>query len=93
MSSNALKGLVAVTCLAGTAMGIYNVRSDVGPVQGLAAEAACGAGGCAHLAEMHRSPFSQTFVFQVQSNSSRTERVVCSRSFLLVGEYSCERAR
>lgn len=90
-SSSAIKRFVTIGCLAASALALYNVYSDVGPVQGLAAETACGAEGCAQLIAMERTPISQTFTFQVQSNSSRTERVVCRKSLLLVGKYACER--
>jgi hypothetical protein len=41
---------------------------------------------------MSRSPFGQTFTFQVQANQAALEKVECSRSLVLLGAYSCKRA-
>lgn len=84
-----LKKLVALACLVGSALALYNVYSDLGPLQKTAEELACGAGGCATLIGMERSPVQVTFRFQVQRNKPDTAQVRCARGAVLVGDYSC----
>ncbi len=91
-SSNWIKKIVAVLCLAGSAMAIYNVNSDVGPLQKTAETIACGADGCKQLVGLQRMPTSTEFTFQVQENSSRLQKVECARAFLLFGDYDCKKA-
>ena len=83
-----LKPLVAVLCLVGSFFAIYNVQSDVAPIQAQAEQVACPK-GCAQLLGMTRTPIKNTFTFQVESNSAQTKTIDCERSMILVGEYSC----
>jgi hypothetical protein len=85
------KKLVAIFCLVGSGFALYNVYSDVSPLQAKAAETACGAGGCSQLLGMERTPLSQVFTFQVRKGSANTARVVCRRGMLLFGDYDCTR--
>lgn len=91
-SSGWLKKIVAIACLVGSGLAIYNVNSDIAPLQQQAEELACGAEGCVRLIGLARSPFKQTFTFQVQENSTRSIVVECTRAALLFGSYSCQRA-
>lgn len=89
MNRNVLKKIVALASIVGSALALYNVYSDVGPLQKTAEAVACGAAGCANLIGLERSPVSATFRFQVQRNKSDTAQVRCSRALILLGEYSC----
>jgi hypothetical protein len=84
-----IKQVVALSCLVGSALALYNVYSDVAPVQNEAASVACGSAACAALIGMERTPIGMTFRFQVQRNKADTAQVRCTRSFLLVGDYTC----
>lgn len=84
-----IKKLVAVFCLVGSFLALYNVYSDLGPVQKDAEMTACGPTGCAALIGMERTPIAVKFRFQIQRNKADTAEVRCSRSFLLLGDYSC----
>ncbi len=83
------KKLVAVLCLVGSVLALYNVYSDVGPLQMSAERVACQSGACAGLIGMERTPIHVTFRFQVQRNQAATAQVRCQRTFLLAGEYTC----
>lgn len=85
------KKLVAIACLAGSGLALFNVYSDVSPLRAKASEVACGAGGCSQLLGMERSPISQTFTFQIRKGSANTARVVCRRGLVLLGDYNCTR--
>lgn len=84
-----IKKFVAVFCLVGSFLALFNVYSDLGPVQKNAETVACGPNGCSTLIGMERTPIAVTFRFQVQRNKADTAQVRCSRSFLLLGDYSC----
>lgn len=86
-----IKQVVALSCLVGSALALYNVYSDVAPVQQEAAAVACAPTACAALIGMERTPIGVTFRFQVQRNKADTAQVRCTRSFLLVGDYSCNK--
>ncbi len=86
-----IKKFVAVACLGGSALAIYNVNFDIAPLQKQAETEACGADGCAQAIAISRSPISQNFTFQVQANSAQMQKVECTRSLLLAGDYSCKR--
>jgi hypothetical protein len=86
-----IKPLVAVLCLVGTFFSIYNVKSDIGPLQKQAESVAC-PDGCAQLLGLQRMPTSQTFTFQVKVNQAETRTIECTRDFLLVGDYHCASA-
>lgn len=90
-SSVWVKKTVAVLCLGGSALAIYNVYTDIAPLQKRAEATACGDSGCQQLIGLHRTPISQSFTFQVEPGSSRTVSIECQRSAWLFGEYSCER--
>jgi hypothetical protein len=90
-SSGWLKKAVAVLCIGGSALAIYNVNSDVTELQKHAEREACGDKGCKQLTGMTRNPLSQVFTFQVQENSAKTTQVECTRAFLLVGTFTCKR--
>lgn len=84
-----LKKLIAVLCLVGSALALYNVYADVGPLQTSAERIACGDKGCATLIGLERTPIYVSFRFQIERNKSATAQVRCSRAFLLAGEYTC----
>jgi hypothetical protein len=85
-----VKALIAVFCLLGSAMAIYNVQGDNSLLQKQAEAMACGAKGCIRLLGMQRQPTSQTFTFQLEERSATTKIIECSPAFLLFGEYSCK---
>jgi hypothetical protein len=84
-----IKPLITVVCLIGSALALYNVYSDVGPLQRRADVTACGEPGCAALIGMERTPIAVTFRFQTERNKSTTAQVRCRRAWLLLGEYDC----
>jgi len=84
-----IKKLVAVLCLVGSFLALYNVYSDLSPVQKDAETAACGPAGCGALIGMERTPIAVKFRFQIQRNKADIAEVRCSRAFLLLGDYSC----
>ena len=86
-----IKPLIAVLCLVGSFFAIYNVQSDVGPLQKQAESVAC-PDGCAQLLGLQRMPTSQTFTFQVKANQAETRRIECRREFWLIGDYHCAQA-
>jgi hypothetical protein len=86
------KKAVAVLCIGGSVLAIYNVNSDVSALQKQAELEACGDKGCAQLTGMQRNPTSQLFTFQVQANSAKTAQIECTRGFLLFGAYTCKRS-
>lgn len=89
MLGHVIKKLVALSCLVGSALALYNVYSDLTPVQKNAESIACTHTACAGLIGMERTPVGVTFRFQVQRNKAETAQVRCSRSFLLLGDYTC----
>lgn len=84
-----IKQLITVACLVGSGLALYNVYSDVGPLQRTADVTACGEQGCAALVGMERTPIAITFRFQTERNKSTTAQVRCRRAWLLLGEYAC----
>lgn len=88
-----LQKLVALLCLVGSVLALYNVYSDLGPLQKTAEGLACEGAACAGLIGMERTPIHVTFRFQVQRNKAETAQVRCTRALLLVGDYSCESER
>jgi hypothetical protein len=61
----------------------------------LAQRTACGSPDCAfNTLRQERSPFSQSFTFQVKTVEKGRERgasadVTCKRAYVLVGDYAC----
>lgn len=84
-----VRKLVALLCLVGSVLALYNVYSDVTPVQKQAEVLACADKPCAGLIGMERSPSMIVFRFQIERNRATTAQVTCRRSFILLGEYSC----
>jgi hypothetical protein len=82
-------------CLGVTALGLRNVYGDNADVVKLAQTAACGSGDCSfNTLRQERSPFSQSFGFQVRVTEKGRERgatadVECKREYVLVGDYKC----
>jgi len=83
------KKLVAVVCIGGSALAIYNVNFDVAPLQSQAEATACDGKPC-QLISMERRPHVQTFRFHIRDSKS-TATVECTRALLLLGDYSCEK--
>lgn len=83
-------------CLGLTALGLANTYGDNAEVVKLAQKQACGAEGCSfETLRQERSPFSQSFTFQVRITEKGKQRgatadVKCARSYVLVGAYGCE---
>lgn len=93
--SGLARAVVMAVCLGATALGLANTYGDNADVIAKAERAACGGGACSYekLRE-ERSPFSQTFTFQVKLTERGKERgatadVECRRAYALFGEYSC----
>jgi hypothetical protein len=93
--SGLARAVIVAVCLAATAFGLANTYGDDTAVVALAERTACGSGSCSYekLRE-ERSPFSQSFTFQVRLTEKGRERaatadVECRRAYVLVGEYAC----
>ncbi len=84
-----VRKLVALLCLVGTFLALYNVYSDLGPVQKQAEGLACAGKPCANLIGMERSPLGIVFRFQIERNKATTAQVACKRALVLLGDYSC----
>ena len=89
------RAIVLTVCLGVTALGLRNTYGDNSEVVALAQKTACGSPGCAvSILRQERSPFSQSFGFQVKTVERGRERgatadVTCKRSWVLVGDYGC----
>jgi len=90
------RGIVMALCLGVTALGLANTYSDNAEVVKLAQARACGAEGCSfQTLSQERSPFSQSFTFQVSLTEKGKQRgatadVKCTRAYVLLGDYACE---
>jgi hypothetical protein len=91
-----VRALVAVVCIAGTALGLANTYSDNSEVKALAQKTACGSPNCSiSVLREARSAFSQSFGFQTtlvqkgKSGRSASVDVECKRKQILVGDYEC----
>lgn len=86
-----VRKLVALLCLIGSFLALYNVYSDLGPVQKVAENLACDGKGCATLIGIERSPLGIVFRFQIERNKATTSQVTCKRAFVLLGDYACKK--
>src|SRR5688572_33369937 len=90
------RGIVMALCLGVTALGLANTYGDNADVLKLAQAKACGQEGCTYQTlRQERSPFSQSFTFQVrlpEKGKARgaTADVKCARAYVLLGDYACE---
>lgn len=83
--------LIALLCLVGSFLALYNVYSDIGPLQRQAESLACSGQACANLIGLQRSPLAIVFRFQVERNKATTSQVTCKRALILLGDYSCSK--
>ena len=88
--------VVAVICIAGTALGLANTYGDNSDVKALAQKTACGSPNCSiSVLRESRSAFSQSFGFQTtlvqkgKSQRSASVDVECKRKQILIGDYEC----
>jgi hypothetical protein len=82
--------IVALACALAAA---YNVFAATPEVAALARQAACAGrtGKCTpRLARLARSPFAQSFSFDL-GGGLRGIEVECARSWILFGSYACSR--
>lgn len=96
-SKSLIRPLVAVVCIALTALGLSNTYSDNAAEKQLAKETACSAEGCtAKLLSESRSAIGQTFGFQTavmkngRATDSKVVQVECARAYIFLGDYSCK---
>jgi hypothetical protein len=93
--SGVTRAVVLAVCLGVTALGLRNTYAGNEEVVALAQRTACGTPGCAfNTLRQERSPFSQSFTFQVKTVEKGRERgatadVTCKRAYVLVGDYAC----
>ena len=95
-SRTVVRLVVAVICIAATALGLENTYGDNSEVKALAQKTACGSPGCSiSVLRESRSAFSQSFGFQTslvqrgKNERSASVDVECKRKQLLLGEYEC----
>lgn len=91
-----VRALVAVLCIAGTALGLANTYGDNSEVKALAQKTACGSPNCSvSVLRESRSAFSQSFGFQTtlvqkgKNGQSASVDVECKRKQILIGDYEC----
>ncbi|HET7542836.1 MAG TPA: hypothetical protein VFK05_23350 [Polyangiaceae bacterium] len=91
-----VRPLVAIVCLAATALGLNNTYGDNTEVKALAEKTACGDAPCVvKTLREHRSAFKQAFGYQTalvekgKSTKGASVDIECARAYVLVGEYSC----
>ncbi len=94
--SSVTRFLIIGLCIAFTALGFNNTYGDNSEVEAKAKTASCGGGAeCSfQMFGQSRSPFAQTFSFQVSVNEKGRQRVAstdveCKRQYVLLGDYSC----
>ena len=92
-----IRPLVAVLCLAATALGLNNTYGDDAPVKAQAEQAACGRPACSvKLLHEARSAIKQSFGFQTalvergKASRNASVDVECQRDYFLLGEYRCK---
>lgn len=75
-----------------TAAGLYNTYGDATGVQNLAALTACGGERMCELrmTQFSRSPFSHEYSYQLEKGGA--VMVKCSRKFIFIGDYSCQKS-
>ncbi len=89
---NLVKMGITVFCFVGSFAALYNVYSDNTELRQRAEAIGCGeAQSCAKMLGEQRTPFAQTFTFQVETNKSETAIVKCERALILFGDYGCNK--
>lgn len=91
---NIIRPIISIVLVGGTALGLINVFSDNKEVVKLAERTACGGEECAaNMTQMMRSPFSQSFTFHAnpKGKAAHSVDVKCTREYILIGDYGCER--
>src|SRR4051812_15443064 len=90
------RALIAVLCLAGTALGLNNTYGDDSTVKALAEQAACGSVSCSvRMLHESRSALKQSFGYQTalvekgKPSRSASVDVECQRAYFLLGDYQC----
>jgi hypothetical protein len=84
-----LRLLIFVACVVFSVAGVYNVLSDNIEVVRMATAVACAGEGpkCdGRMTRMERNPIAQSF--EIVTPKKKVD-VRCTRSFYLLGEYSC----
>lgn len=89
----ALRRVVSLAFLAGSALALYNIYGDNQSVVEQAEGVACGGEACVRTLRAERTAFAQSFTFQTSLTPPRTQSVRCARQYALVGPYSCEPVR
>ena len=91
-----VRAVVALICIAGTALGLNNTYGDNSEVKALAQRTACGSPSCSiGVLRESRSAFSQSFSFQTtlaqkgKNQRSASVDVECKRKQVLLGDYEC----
>src|SRR5262245_34174635 len=86
-----IRPVVFVLCIGVTVLGFINVYGNNATAKSEAEFAACGRHNCAiKMTQNSRNPIGQSFEFQID-HSQNTATVDCSRAFLLLGDWKCER--
>jgi len=83
-----LRTFVPIACLIATVQALSAIYSDNSDVVKAAEKVACKE-GCIRTLEVERTPFHQRFVFQIGIDPQLSVTVMCKRSLVLFGEYSC----
>ncbi len=86
--SNKVRPIVWLVVMVLSVLGMINVYGDNEMVQSSAQESACP--GCkATMTRLERTPFAQTFRFQLAT--SEEVIVSCTREAIFFGDYACEK--
>ena len=86
-----VRPVVLVLCIGVTVLGFINVYGNNAEAKALAEFAACGRHDCSvRMTQNARNPIGQSFEFQIDDRQN-TATVECSKTFLLIGTWKCER--
>lgn len=83
------KNISGALAVAITILAALNVYGNFDEVEAKARAVAASSEDETHLSQVSRNPIEHTYVFAVKGKA--TVEVKCSRSAILVGDYSCER--
>ena len=97
-SRGPIRPIITIICVALTALGLRNTYADNSEEQRMAEQLACTDAGCStNLVTLNRNPIAQTFVLQlIEKKGNRSQNaglvnVECSREYVFLGDYRCEK--
>lgn len=83
--------LVGFVCIAGSALLLYNTYSEQPDLESRARAVACAKEDCMGLVGLKASVLGRSFSFQVKTRGTKLVTARCTRSLVLLGDYTCSR--